>query len=71
MFPWLTNVKELHFSSSYTLNHSDHPKVILVSKPLNGKNFSTWHRVMIIFLNAKSILNLVDRTLKAPSAGDN
>jgi len=44
--------------------------MVLVSKPLDGDNFSTWRRAMTISLNAKSKLGFVDGTLKAPSMED-
>ncbi|KAG8377807.1 hypothetical protein BUALT_Bualt08G0072000 [Buddleja alternifolia] len=53
---------------AYSLHHSDHPGMVLVSKPLEGDNYSTWRRAMVISLNAKSKLGFVDGTLKAPSA---
>nr|KYP56665.1 hypothetical protein KK1_002909 [Cajanus cajan] len=53
---------------SYSLHHFDHPGMVLVSKPLNGDNYSTWRRAITISLNAKSKFGFVDGTLKAPSA---
>ncbi|KAG8366306.1 hypothetical protein BUALT_Bualt17G0062600 [Buddleja alternifolia] len=53
---------------AYSLHHSDHPRMVLVSKPHEGDNYSTWRRAMVISLNAKSKLGFVDGTLKAPSA---
>lgn len=55
-------------SDLYSLHHSDHPRMVLVSKSLDGDNYSTWRRAMVISLNAKSKLGFVDGTLKAPSA---
>jgi len=55
-------------NSPYSLHHSDHPGMVLVSKPLNGDNYSTWRRATTISLNAKSKFGFVDGTLKAPSA---
>ena len=62
--------KEPNFNSSYSLHHLDHPRMVLISKLLDGHNFSTWHRAMVISLNAKSKLGFVDGTLKAPSTKD-
>jgi len=64
------NGKESNSISFYSLHHSDHPGMVLVSKLLDGDNFSTWHRVMVISLNAKSKLGFIDGTLKAPSTKD-
>ena len=55
-------------NSSYFLHHSDHPGTVLVSKPLDGENYSTWCWATTISLNAKSKFGFVDGTLKAPSA---
>jgi len=64
------NGKEPNSNSSYSLHHSDHSRMAIVSKPLDGDNFSTWRRAMVISLNAKSKLGFVDGTLKEPSAKD-
>ena len=52
----------------YFLHHSDHPGMMLVSKPLNGDNYLTWCRAMMISLNAKSKLGFIDGTTTIPSA---
>ena len=52
----------------FFLYHSDHPGLVLVSKPLNGDNYSTWCRSMTISLNAKNKLGFIDGTVKTPSA---
>ncbi|KAF7151998.1 hypothetical protein RHSIM_Rhsim01G0108500 [Rhododendron simsii] len=55
-------------ANPYFIHHSDHPGMVLVSKPLNGDNYSTWCRAMTISLNAKSKLGFVDGTITAPPA---
>jgi hypothetical protein len=52
----------------FFLYHSDHPGLMLVSKPLTGDNYSTWCRSMTISLNAKSKLGFIDGTIAMPSA---
>ncbi|KAJ0105686.1 hypothetical protein Patl1_19560 [Pistacia atlantica] len=42
--------------------------MVLVSKPLNEDNYSTWCRAMTISLNAKSKLGFIDGTTTMPSA---
>jgi hypothetical protein len=49
---------------SFFLYHFDHPRLVLVSKPLNGDNYSTWCRSMTISLNAKSKLSFIDGTIE-------
>jgi hypothetical protein len=51
----------------FFLYHSDHPRLVLVSKPLNGNNYSTWCRSMTISLNAKNKLEFIDETVQIPS----
>jgi len=62
--------KEPNSNSYYSLHHFDHFEMVLISKPLDGDNFLTWCRAMVISLNAKSKLGFVDGTLKAPSTED-
>ena len=54
-------------SNSFYLNHSDHPGLVLISKPLNGDNYSTWRRVMTLALNSKNKLGFVNGSIAAPS----
>lgn len=39
-------------NSSYSLHHFVHLGMVLVSKSLDGDNYSTWCRAMVISLNA-------------------
>lgn len=55
-------------SNPFFLHHSDHPGLILVSKQLNGDNYSTWLRAMNIALNTKNKLGFVNGAIKPPSA---
>jgi hypothetical protein len=55
-------------ANPFFLHHSDHPGMVLVSKPLDGENYSTWCRAMTISLNAKSKLGFIDGTTTMPSA---
>lgn len=55
-------------SNPFFIHHSDHPGLVLISKPLNGENYSTWLRAMTIALYAKKKLGFVNGTIKAPSA---
>ena len=54
-------------SNPFFIHHSDHPGMVLVSKPLNGDNYGTWCRSMRISLSAKNKLGFVDGTVKKPS----
>lgn len=33
-----------NLSNPYFTHHSDHPGLVLISKPLNGENYSTWKK---------------------------
>jgi len=55
-------------ANPFFLHHSNHPGMVLVSKPLDGENYSTWCRAMTISLNAKSKLGFIDGTTTMPSA---
>ena len=54
-------------SNPYFTHHSDHPGLVLISKPLNEDNYSAWHRAMTLALNAKNKLGFLNGTIKAPS----
>nr|XP_011466268.1 PREDICTED: uncharacterized protein LOC105352044 [Fragaria vesca subsp. vesca] len=54
-------------SNPYFIHHSDHPGLVLVSKLLNGDNFSGWKRAMVRALNSKNKLGFVNGSIKAPS----
>ena len=53
-------------SNSYFTHHSDHPGLVLISKLLNGDNYSAWRRAMTLALNAKNKLDFVNDIIKAP-----
>ncbi|KAM1627395.1 hypothetical protein ACFX1R_017067 [Malus domestica] len=55
-----------NISSPFFIHHSDHPAMVLVSKLLNGDNYSTWCRSVKLSLSAKNKLGFVDGTLEAP-----
>ncbi|KAI5343235.1 hypothetical protein L3X38_011111 [Prunus dulcis] len=50
------------------LNHSDHPRLVLVSKKLNGDNYNTWSRSMRISLSTKNKIGFIDGSIKKPKA---
>jgi hypothetical protein len=54
-------------SSPYYLHHGDSPGSILVSQVLQGDNYHTWSRSMIMALTAKNKLKFIDGSLKKPS----
>ncbi|WJZ92826.1 hypothetical protein VitviT2T_011801 [Vitis vinifera] len=51
----------------YFTHYLDNPGLVLISKPLNGDNYSAWHRAMTLALNAKNKLGFFNGTIKAPS----
>ncbi|XP_070675836.1 uncharacterized protein [Malus domestica] len=54
-------------SNPLFIHHLDHPSIMLVLKPLNGDNYSTWSRAMRISLSAKNKLGFVNGTVTPPS----
>ncbi|KAK0598594.1 hypothetical protein LWI29_036139 [Acer saccharum] len=56
-----------NISNPYFTHHSDHPGLVLISKPLNGENYSTWKRAMTLALNSKNKLGFVDGSINSPS----
>ncbi|KAL5864007.1 hypothetical protein ACOSQ3_001521 [Xanthoceras sorbifolium] len=62
-----TDPSKVNISNPYFTHHSDHPGLVLISKPLNGDNYSTWKRAMTLALNSKNKLGFVIGSIKAPS----
>ncbi|RVW95625.1 Retrovirus-related Pol polyprotein from transposon TNT 1-94 [Vitis vinifera] len=62
-----TNFSNADLSNPYFTHHSDHPGLVLISKSLNGDNYSAWKRAMILALNSKNKLGFVNGSIKAPS----
>ena len=62
-----TDPSKVNISNPYFTHHSDHPGLILISKPLNGDNYSTWKRAMTLALNSKNKLGFVNGSIKASS----
>ena len=61
-----TDFSKADLSNPYFTHHSDHPGLILISKSLNGDNYSTWKRAMVLALNSKNKLGFFNG-IKAPS----
>ncbi|KAK0601793.1 hypothetical protein LWI29_027437 [Acer saccharum] len=66
-FNTAANSSQSNVSNSFLIHHSDHPGLVLVSKPLNGDNYSTWKRAMTLALNSKNKLGFVNGSINAPS----
>ncbi|XP_057953865.1 uncharacterized protein LOC131148145 [Malania oleifera] len=54
------------FSDLYFLHHGESPGLILVSQPLNGKNYYTWRKSMLTALNAKNKMGFLDGIFSQP-----
>lgn len=54
----------------YFLHHLDHPGMILVSKVLEGDNYSTSNRDMTISLSAKNKIGFITGSIKRPPSTD-
>ncbi|KAI9165452.1 hypothetical protein LWI28_014477 [Acer negundo] len=66
-FNTAANSSQSNVSNSFLIHHSDHPGLVLVSKPLNRDNYSTWKRAMTLALNSKNKLGFVNGSINAPS----
>ncbi|KAI9186226.1 hypothetical protein LWI28_015065 [Acer negundo] len=66
-----TDVLKIDTSNPYFTHHSDHPGLVLISKPLTGDNYSTWKRAMTLALNSKNKLGFVNGSIKTPSEETN
>ncbi|CAL9002118.1 unnamed protein product, partial [Prunus brigantina] len=64
----LTEVMD--FNDPYYINPSDHTGHAIVTRPLEGDNYATLSRAMMMSLEAKNKLGFVDGTIKEPSAKD-
>lgn len=62
----LTDAAKTEISNPFFTNHSDNPGLMLISKPLNGDNYSVWRRAMTMALNSKNKLGFVNGTIKPP-----
>ena len=56
--------------SAYYLHHSDNPGTVLVSQLLNGDNYASWNRSMLIALSVKNKLGFVDGSIVKPDGSD-
>ena len=61
---------DIDSADPYHLHRSDHPDIILVSKPLDENNYGTWIRSMHIPRSAKNKTGFVDGSFKRPSQAD-
>ncbi|KAI3471479.1 hypothetical protein Pfo_031287 [Paulownia fortunei] len=50
----------------FYLHYSDQPRLVLITQPLNGENYSTWSRAMLMDLNIKNKEGFVNDTVKQP-----
>jgi hypothetical protein len=55
------------FINPYYLHHGDNPGSVLVSLPLDGDNYHTCSRSMIMVLTAKNKLGFVDGSIAKPA----
>ena len=58
---------EMDSSNPFFLHHGDSPGTMIVSKQLNGENYNTWKRAMLMALSAKNKLSFVNGTLPKPA----
>ena len=61
---------EMDPSNPFFLHHGDSPGAMIVSKLLNGENYNSWKRAMMMALSAKNKLSFVNGTLPKPAVLD-
>ncbi|KAL5572020.1 hypothetical protein UlMin_021617 [Ulmus minor] len=59
-----------NINSAFYLSNADHPGLSLVSTPLLGPNYNSWHRAMSMALIAKNKIGFVDRSISRPEDDD-
>ena len=52
--------------SPYFLSSGDNPGISLVVQPLTEENYSTWSKVILISLDAKTKLGFIDGSIPKP-----
>ncbi|KAL5557872.1 hypothetical protein UlMin_034083 [Ulmus minor] len=57
-------------NSPFFLHSGDHPGIILITTPLNGVNYHTWRRAMVMALTAKNKIGFIDGTIPKPFSTD-
>ena len=56
--------------SPFFLHHSDSLGLILVSQYLNGENYTSWSRAMLIARSVKSKIGFIDGSILRPDGTD-
>ncbi|KHN22372.1 hypothetical protein glysoja_033065, partial [Glycine soja] len=54
----------------FHIHHTDNPELVLVSKPLDGLNYLTWRRSMILALDGRNKLGFVNGSIPIPDSND-
>ena len=48
----ISHLSEIDSSNPFFLHHGDSPRTMIVSKTLNGENYNSWKRAMMMALTA-------------------
>ncbi|CAL9003908.1 unnamed protein product [Prunus brigantina] len=64
--PNTQDTETIDASDPFYIHHADQTGLTLVTQLLDGDNYATWSRAMLINLEAKNKLGFVDGTIKAP-----
>ena len=59
----ITHISKMDSPNPFFLHHGDNTGAMIVSKPLNGDNYNSWKKPMIMALSAKNKLSFVNGTL--------
>ncbi|XP_020221438.1 uncharacterized protein LOC109804079 [Cajanus cajan] len=58
------------YANPYFLHPSDNPGAFIVSQPLNGDNYNSWSRAILMALGEKNKIGFVDGTIPKPLPTD-
>ncbi|KAL5819423.1 hypothetical protein ACOSQ4_023265 [Xanthoceras sorbifolium] len=66
-FPNTNITPNIDPSNPYFVHHSDQPGHMLVPTKLNGANYPSWSKSMILALTAKNKIGFIDGSIESPS----
>jgi len=68
--PAMTPPSPVDTTDPFYIHHTDHPGLVLVSKSLDGLNYLTRRRSMILALDGRNKLGFVDGSIPIPDSSD-
>ncbi|KAE9594174.1 putative retrotransposon gag domain, gag-polypeptide of LTR copia-type [Lupinus albus] len=56
-------------SNPFFLNSNENPTLVLVTSLMNGKNYHSWSRAMMLALHSKNKVKFIDKSIPRPPKG--